>query len=430
MIIAALSLGFFAGGRVADQRNRLTDLAWLLLIASGMAALTLISYDGLLRAIVESIEDSRVQAVVAALVLFAPTSFFIGMTSPYLAKLNVRSLELTGRSIASLDMFNAIGGIVGTFVTGFILFGYIGAHEAIGLVSVLLLAISWLIAPRIYMTRRLFVSAVLLLNALTPVGTITGIVKIDTASAHYEVVSGFIDNRPVTGLVTGPTGTQSAVFASGIDEPVFWYNRELARLTMDREPATVLILGGGAFTLPQYLSDQLPDASIDVVEIDPELQAISQQYFGYTNPSNVSEIFTDARAYVNQTSKRYDVVVVDVYGDTSIPFTFMTKEYGQALANVLSPDGVVVANIIGGMSGECRLAFGAVDAAYRSSLPYAQYSNESGRDESRANHVVMYSKQAMTTDGLRPLPDFGTRVYSDNFAPSERLFYSCRHTDS
>lgn len=426
VIIAALSLGFYVGGRIADRRNRMADLAWLLLLASIMAIGTLMSYDGLLDSIVDAIADSRLQAVTAALLLFAPTSFFIGMTSPYLAKLNVRSLSSTGRAIASLDMFNAIGGITGTFVTGFILFGYIGSHQAIGLVAILLLLVSWLVAPLIYIGRRLAVSAVIVLSALTPAAALPGIVTIDTASAHYEVISGAIGNRLVTGLVTGPTGTQSAVYQDGTGDPVFWYAREISRLAALRQPDSILVLGGGAFTLPQHFSERFPEADIDVVEIDPELLAISRQHFGYRDPSNVSEIFTDARAYVNRTDNRYDLIVVDVYGDTAIPFTFTTREYGQALARLLTDDGVVLVNVIGGLQGECHNVFGAVDAAYRASLPFVQYVNESGRAEPRANHVVAYSRQAVPLQGLKPLPSFNQPAYTDNFAPTERLYYQCQ----
>jgi len=428
VIIAALSLGFIIGGRIADRRDRLTDLVWLLLLASGMAVLTLLGYQGLLESIVDGVEDSRLQAVTAALLLFAPCSFFIGMTSPYLAKLNVRTLKSTGQAVASLDSFNAVGGIVGTFMTGFLLFGFIGSHQTIGLVAILLLLASWLIAPRLYVGKRLIVSAVLLLCALTPASSLTGQVRIDTASAHYQVFSGIYKERLITGLTTGPTGTQSAVYQNGLSDPVFWYAQQMTRLTVDRHPRTILMLGGGAFTMPQYLSERLPDARIDVVEIDPQLASISRQYFNYRDPHSVTATFTDARTYVNRSDKRYDVVLVDVYGDTSIPFTFMTKEYGAALAKLLTPDGVVIANIIGGLEGKCRDTLAAVDAAYRTSLPHVLYANESGRPEARANHVVVYSKQVVAADGLAPLPDFDAAAYTDDFAPAERLFYDCQQS--
>jgi predicted membrane-bound spermidine synthase len=426
VIIAALSLGFFAGGKVADARNRLSDLVVLLLLAAGGAVLTLLTYEGILQSIVDTVEDNRVQAVVAALTLFAPTSFFIGMTSPYLAKLNVKSLRETGQSIASLDMLNALGGILGTFVTGFILFGYIGSHEAIGLVAVLLLLASWLVAPRLRVGRRLVVSATIILFAFTPASVVQGITSIDTASAHYQVINGYIDERLVTGLVTGPTGTQSAVYQSGTSEPVFWYVREAARVTVERSPESVLVLGGGAFTLPQHLSERLPDTSIDVVEIDPELETISRDYFGYRNPSNVTETFTDARVYLNQTDTRYDVVIVDVYGDSSIPFTFITDEYGAAVKQALKPGGIVIANIIGGLEGECREALTAVDAAYRAHLPFARFAVEPGRDTRRANHLIIYSEQVEDIHGFRELSLPDRQPYSDNFAPAERLYYDCQ----
>ena len=426
VIIAALSLGFIAGGKVADARYRQADVVWLLLLASGAVALTLLIYQGVLNAVVDTDLDSRIQAVIAAFTLFAPASFFIGMTSPYLAKLNVRSLGSTGRSIASLDAYNALGGITGTFVTGFILFGYIGSHEAIGLVVGLLLLASWLVAPRRSTFRRIVVSGILLLIAVSPDLPGQGVIKIDTASAHYQVVSGYIDNDLVTGLITGPTGTQSAVYQTGVDDPVFWYNREIARIAIERRPERVLILGGGAFTLPQYLAQQLPDSSIDVVEIDPELEAISKQYFGYTDPSNVREIFTDARTYVNRAADTYDVIVVDVYGDTAIPFSLMTREYGRAVTGLLAPEGVLLANIIGGTTGSCRPALAAVDAAYRAYLPSVVYSTESGRDEKRANHVVVYSRSPLDIVGTKPLSSFGQEPYGDDFAPAERLYYECR----
>ncbi len=257
VIIAALSLGFLVGGKLADRRNKTTDVAWLLIIASFMAGLTLVSYEGILQSIVEGVVDSRVQSVLAALVLFAPTSFFIGTTSPYLAKLNVQSLKSTGQAIASLDMFNAIGGIFGTFVTGFILFGYIGAHQAIGLVAVLLISSSWLIAPRIRTRERLFATVALLLVAISPAADLPGVVSIDTASAHYKVVTGANDGRSITGLVTGPGGTQSAVYQNGLSDPVFWYTQQMTRLAIEQQPSSILVLGGGAFTMPQYLSEQL-----------------------------------------------------------------------------------------------------------------------------------------------------------------------------
>jgi spermidine synthase len=203
----------------------------------------------------------------------------------------------------------------------------------------------------------------------------------------------------------------------------------MAELTIKQQPTSVLLLGGGAFTLPQYLSEYLPHATIDVVEIDPDLRRISKDYFNYEEPTNVHEVFTDARTYVNQANKHYDVILVDVYGDASIPFSLMTREYGQAIGRLLKPGGIVVANIIGGTAGgACQDVLTALDGAYRTALPYAWYKNESGKAEVRANYIVVYARQPMNLDGYRELPKSSNKPYSDNYAPAERLYYSCQQS--
>ena len=431
VIIAALSGGFLIGGQIADRRHKQIDVAWLLLLAGCFATLTLVVYGNVLDWTVETFQDNRIQAVVAALVLFAPTSFFIGTTSPYLTKLKVTSLQSTGQAVASLDTFNAVGGIVGTFMTGFILFGFIGSREAIGLVAILLIAVSWGLVPRIHTLKRGIVSALLTIIVCIPAPIEQGVTNIDTASAHYKIVDGFYGGlQPVTGLLTGPGGTQSAVYQDGSDELVFWYTQQMADLAIAKQPSSVLVLGGGAFTLPQYLSKQLPDATIDVVEIDPELINISTDYFNYEHPSNVREIVADARTYVNNAATDYDVILVDVYGDASIPFSLMTQEYGRAIANLLKPDGLLAANIIGGMrGGACQDVLQALDAAYRTSLPYGWYKNELGQPEERANYIVAYSRNLTAKPiGYVDLPQGSQAAYTDNYAPAERLYYNCQQS--
>lgn len=429
VIIAALSAGFMVGGYIADRRQKAIDVAWLLLLAGCFATITLVTYGGILDWTVEAFQDSRFQAVVAAFILFAPTSFFIGTTSPYLAKLKVTSLRATGQAIASLDTFNAIGGILGTFTTGFILFGFIGSREAIGLVALLLILVSWSVVPGIHTFKRIIVSLLLTLTICIPAPIKVGVTDIDTASAHYKVVSGFYGIQPVRGLITGPGGTQSAVYQHGSGDLVFWYTQAMAELTIQQRPQSVLVLGGGAFTLPQHLSERLPNATIDVVEIDPELKEISKDYFNYREPNNVNEIFTDARTYINQSSKQYDVILVDVYGDASIPFSLMTREYGQAIERLAAPNGMVIANIIGGMQGDaCRDVLEALDSAYRVGLPFALYKNESGKPEERANYIIVYSRQNISLQGFKDMPQVNQEPYTDNFAPAEKLYYNCQES--
>lgn len=426
VIIAALSVGYYTGGILADKRGYRYDVSWLLLLAAFLVAATLVLYPETLQSISEWEVDTRLEAVAAAVLLFAPASFVLGAISPYLAKLNVRSLHTSGRAVASLSAFNSIGGILGTFITGFILFGYIGSKETIALVALLLLIANWLSEHRHRVKLRVGMTAIVIVTGLLAFNTnARSSISIDTASAHYEISDFLYGSEIVRGLQTGPTGIQSAVRLTGAKDPVFWYTQELARLTLERKPQTVLVLGGGAFTLPEYLAAKLPDATIDVVEIDPALEAISRHYFYYEGSPNLNLIFTDARTYINQSKKTYDVVIADVYGDGSIPFSLITKEYGEAVAARTNSDGVVLANIIGGLTGPCREVLDALNNAYSQKFAHAYYEISPQAAETRANIIALYSRTPTAHSGLRVINAQPAQVYTDNYSPSERLYHSC-----
>lgn len=426
VIIAALSAGYYAGGRLADARNRAVDVAWLLLVAGAGVMITRMIYLPVLDWTVDLAIDPRLQGIIASMILFAPTSFILGMISPYLVKLNIHALKHSGRSVASLSTWNAIGSIVGTFATGFVLFGLIGAQETFVIVALLFVVISWLLVPQHGVRWRVAGSLAVVVGALTPVVADPQVVSIDTPSSHYQVINGYYRDRPLVGLATGASGLQSGIYL-GSSELAFWYTREMARLTLEKQPDRVLMLGGGAFTLPRYLAEKLPNAEIDVVEIDPQLQTVAEKYFQYDNPVNVKLIFQDARTFLNTNREQYDVVLVDVYGEMSIPFTLMTREYTARLARATATDGAVIANIIGEVQqpGACREATAALDAAYRTEFSQAWYSTD-GPTHGRANHIVRYERTAGQSLGQQPLAALGGRVYTDNFAPAEQLHFACQ----
>jgi predicted membrane-bound spermidine synthase len=430
VIIAALSFGYWQGGILADARNRQSDIVWLLVATAITIVWTLGTYGPILTWAVAWLHDPRLQAVVAATILFAPASFLFGVISPYLAKLQVHSLAATGRAIASLGACNSVGGIVGTFTTGFVLFNVIGLRETLGVLIVMLLTTSWLIERRYRCTLRLIISCGI--GAMVGILLIAGAsreIAIDTATAHYAITEGQRDGELIRTLRTGPNAAQSAVYLDGSDRLPFWYTREIARLTIAQKPARILILGGGVFTLPQYLAHQLPNTTIDVVEIDPQLETIATQYFNYSHPANVQPVFRDARTYLQQHHAPYDVIIVDVYGDGQIPPSFMTAEYGRELTAQLAPQGVVLVNVIAGLeSSSCRALFGALDSVYRPYLPYARYSTQNNAKTRRGNYVGIYGRQPLSFAATTELPPLHGTLYYDNFVPSEHLYYACRYS--
>jgi len=428
VIIAALSIGYFVGGKVADIRARTGDVTLLCLASAFAMGSMLLLFDGIMNWVMHVSPDLRLRGVLASLLLFAPTSLLLGILSPYLVKLKVTSLAVSGQSVAGLSASNSIGGIIGTFVTGFIVFSYLGSREALVVLVFLMLGASWLIQPKNNWRWRIGLSAVAVFIVIVPLGVKTNVIRIDTPSSNYEIHTGYRNMQAIRYLTTGPGGAQSGIYVNRTNELPFWYTRQIVQLTAQvPNKQNILILGGGAFTIPEYLARQYPRSSIDVVEIDPSLKTIATQYFDYQSLPNITAIDGDARTYINSASKQYDVVIVDVYSDVSVPFSLLTNEYAEKLRAGLTTEGTVIVNAIAAESGPCAQLLQAIDATYRPIASHATISSESPVNQGqRGNRVLTYSRNAISFTGTRQLEYLGGGAYTDNYMPAERLQQTCQ----
>lgn len=434
IMIAALALGYAAGGVIADTRNRKSDILWLFLLSATGIALVAILHQTILSTITTSLGDARLQGLVASLVLFAPPSFVLGTISPYLARLKLHSLETTGRSIAGLSAANSLGGIAGTFCTGFLFFSVIGSVETLTLLTTILIVCSWLIVPAYRFAVRAGISIILLICIVASLSTSASantIAEIDTPSAHYKIIDVTLQNRPVRVLTMGPAGWQSGTYQDGSKELVFAYTHKITDIVAAApHKDRILILGGGAFSLPEYLGTHYPESTVDVVEIDPLLPDIAKQYFGFKQPSNVQIFTQDGRTYLNNTTNRYDIVIADVYNDISVPFALTTQEYTEALRSVTSLDGVAIANLIAANNQNCKPLLASINrsyaAAFNNSHYYPLHDPEMAVEQ---NIIGLYSNTSLAWSSNIPgsvlVKLTEGRRLSDNFAPIEILKQRC-----
>lgn len=425
VIIMALSTGYWAGGRLADKRDNPRDIARLFLLLSVAISLTTIIYSGLLASLAAWQVDIRLAAVVASLLLFAPASFVLGAISPYLAKLNVNSLASSGSAVANLSALNSIGGIVGTFLTGFVLFGFMGVRDVMVLLAIGTLVVSWFCYG---VRRRGRESKLLVLVLLLGVAAWPGpsVWAIDTPTAHYVIEDMEGAGRTLRTLATGPGGKQSGVYLDNPKQLAFWYTSEMAAVVEAQPtPRRIAVLGAGAYTLPAYLASKYPSAQIDVVDIDPQLLSIAEQHFGYVNPPNVTPITADARAFVNAVDQPYDIILVDVFGDDTVPESLMTAEYGRALKRALAPNGAVVVNMIASPFGACRELFEAATRPYLDNFARGYYKQRSVTG-ARSNIVALFGTAPAAPHGYRALLGPQGPVYTDDFNPVIGKQFACK----
>ena len=91
-----------------------------------------------------------------------------------------------------------------------------------------------------------------------------------------------------------------------------------------------------------------PTAEIDVVEIDPEITRVVHDYLGVPRSTKIRSFNEDGRWFVmnSQDKGKYDFIVGDAFNDLSIPYHLTTKEFALQMAELLKPDGILMANVI------------------------------------------------------------------------------------
>ena len=129
---------------------------------------------------------------------------------------------------------------------------------------------------------------------------------------------------------------------------VFPYARmTFAGLLLNSQPTSILVIGLGGGTIPTVLATIYPSSQIDVVEIDPAVVEVARKYFAYSESERSKVYVQDARVFIKRAGLRgatYDLVILDAFTGDYIPEHLMTAEFIEETAQLLSPNGVLVAN--------------------------------------------------------------------------------------
>lgn len=193
----------------------------------------------------------------------------------------------------------------------------------------------------------------------------------DTELEHYQVIDTIYEGRPARVLYSGQRHTaQSGIASDGQPDLLFDYNQRFLELLETVPARRLLLVGGGAFTLPMALLVEFPELQVDVVELDAGLQDIAEKYFGLKPSPRLRIVHADGRKYLEQNGEAYDVILVDAFSQATIPNSLTDEGAVQQLHRNLAADGVVAMNIIspyyGPNAGLIRDQFARYQALFRS----------------------------------------------------------------
>lgn len=418
--LAALSIGYAIGGRMADRGTRLNTFCVII----GLAGLW-ISLIPWLRHFVLTVAEPvglRAAVLITATILFLPPLTLLGMVSPYAIRLKASSLDVVGRTAGNLYALSTVASVVAAVCTGFFLIPNFGVSRLTFMVGVALMitsAIGLAIGRKLPTRLTVMIAAPLLVATAVVAGpseqehSIAGLIAIEQSPyAEIRIVD---QNGSRYMLIDG--GTHTIVDAVTM-ESYFPYVDvlDIAKMFYDK-PGSMLLIGlGGGSVVKSFVRDGW---NVEAVEIDPVVTKFAIKYFGFDS-SQTRVHHKDGREFLIEQDKLYDLVIVDAFGSSSIPFHLVTEESFGLIRSRLIPEGIMAMNIeaVGWHDKLVHSLFATLNKQFRfvKVLPMAEPPNQIG------NLILLASNHELTLAEDPPVPQGRfTREYNRAHAWDNRF---------
>ena len=240
---------------------------------------------------------------------------------------------------------------------------------------------------------------------------------------------------------------QSCVYLNNDDRVFFDYIKMMfAFALLVNDPERFLVIGLGGGTIPKLVQRLYPNAKLTIVELDPAMLNVAQDYFGFKVNQNTDVVIKDGRVFsktaLREGVEAFDVILLDAFDINEIPPHMTTQEYLSELRQLLKPEGQLVAHT----SLDSGL-FNAESATYASVFPFIKQlsTRKSGSRIIFARESVFPKRRELDQQAqklvrefarfyiaiedypaelvpLSPWPD-ATRILTDDYSPVNVLHH-------
>ncbi len=107
----------------------------------------------------------------------------------------------------------------------------------------------------------------------------------------------------------------------------------------------ILVLGVAGGSVIKTLADEIKfKGTITGVEIDKEVVAIANTYFKLNEIKNLDLIIDDAFEFVLKTKNKYDLIIIDIFQDTTMPNFLFEDFFINRINFLLNVNGFILFN--------------------------------------------------------------------------------------
>jgi spermidine synthase len=423
--LLALAIGYFAGGIIADKYSGPDTLLWLLLIASVFLMLMHVSASLLTIAFENTSPGTAV--ILVSMLLILPPLAFMGMVPTFLIRKVSATVEHAGTSTGRVYAISSASGIVALPLFGFFIIPRLGLTLPSILVGVAVGFIPFieLISRKKYVSL-LFIAFVLLsfwaIKTQRPgkavevryysEGLLGQLLVADVSNVEGQN----LNDRFLLVNRIGQTRVERDTFMPKWD--YVYYISTICSKLPPKSNALILGLGGG--TIANLLQNNL-GFNVDGVDLDARIAGVAHRYFVLSDRVNV--IVDDARHYLEETQKKYDLIMFDVYrGESPAPHVF-TLESLEKTKSLLNKNGLIIVNFSGFLDGKEGKAARSIYKTLLAAGLKVRILTTPGPETSR-NILFVASKNTQDFHTVR-----GTLSFNGKPVDIETLFYDAQKLD-
>ncbi|WP_374402245.1 spermidine synthase [Flavobacterium sp.] len=108
---------------------------------------------------------------------------------------------------------------------------------------------------------------------------------------------------------------------------------------------SILVLGVAGGSVIETLKKEIKfEGKITGVEIDADVIELATKYFGLGNYNNVSIVNDDAFEFVLKTKEKYDLIIIDIFQDTTMPNFLFEDFFINRINFLLNVNGFILFN--------------------------------------------------------------------------------------
>ncbi len=396
-VLMPLAFGYQAGGRFKRKNDDGSYITIRKKLLKNIVTASVILLPGLSYFIVQfffyglsesGIENTTIQITIYCLVFLVYPVYLLGQTVPLVCHYfsDKQRAKITGKML----FFSTAGSFCGSIFTTLILMDLIGMHHTVTFLFALLFTLTLILSHRRMQNLTLTVFFVLGLSAFINSDNVMSVLNIVENNKYSTIMVFSLDEENKMDEDGHPhlfiNNNDSSMYGKeGQKHPYIEFAEKITIEDLPKNAASkdILIIGAGGFT---FGHGDLKNNFI-YIDIDKDLKSVSEKYLLKENlqPNKVFHALP-ARAYLAQTDKKFDVVLLDAYlGGLSIPEHLVTQEFFLEVKEHLKDDAVLVANFI--VSPDFRDLFSKnIDNTLRSVFPYLSRHNTHKEHRALSNH--------------------------------------------